>query len=148
WALAVLLASAQVGQAADTLTYVVGPQRAQDLLLQWAGSFELEMPTAAERMEDSFAEARTSLKKDIVEAVGDSCKLKALDLVQQGFIRLPSWTTADFKSLHVSESSDELQDRLAIWFLTGLTQKLAHCFDCCGSFAPAHSFVLRRALMD
>eukprot|EP00434_Breviolum_minutum_P015410 symbB.v1.2.013579.t1/scaffold962.1/size148607/5 len=126
WALAVLLASTQVNQVAETLTTVVGLQRSHRLLLEWAQTFESEMPTTA----DVFAEARTALKKDIVEAVGDACELQAMNLLQEGFIRLPSWSAADFKSLNVEEN-EELKDRLANWFLTGLTQKLAHCFDCC-----------------
>ncbi|CAK9034985.1 unnamed protein product [Durusdinium trenchii] len=125
WALAVLLSSTQVTHVAETLTYVVGPQRAHVLLLEWAQTFEAELPSM-----DLFAEARSALKKDIIEAVGEACELKAMNLVQEGFIRLPSWSAADFKSMDV-ENNDELKDRLANWFLTGLTQKLAHCFDCC-----------------
>lgn len=126
WALAVLLASTQVSQVAETLTSVVGVQRAHRLLLEWAGTFESEMPST-----DFFAEARTALKKDIVEALGDACEMKAMNLVQEGFIRLPSWSASDFKTLNMEEN-EELKNRLANWFLTGLTQKLAHCFDCCG----------------
>lgn len=136
WALGLLLASAQVGQAADTLMPIVGTARARELLLQWAKTFEAELPLLEEWTEEldeeSFMPARLALKQDVIEAVGDACEEKAMDLVQQGYIRMPSWTASDFGALASPEEDDELRGRLAAWFLSGLTQKLAHCYDCCG----------------
>jgi len=136
WALGLLLASAQVGQAADTLMPIVGTARASELLLQWAKTFEAELPLLEEWTEEpdeeSFMPARLALKQDVIEAVGDACEAKAMDLVQQGYIRMPSWTASDFGALASPEEDEELRGRLAAWFLSGLTQKLAHCYDCCG----------------
>ncbi|CAE8718823.1 unnamed protein product [Polarella glacialis] len=142
WALGLVFAGVQVGQVVDTLSCIVDPEQATTLLWQWAGIFEAELPPADEEEDEHGGgsevyevSARAALRQAVVETAGEECESKALDLARDGLIRLPTWSPADLKVM----AGGELREKLAKWFMGGLTERLVRCFRSCRLLAQLRS---------